>query len=223
MDQQQQRQREISISSLLAIEWTSAIVSSATVAPFISIIDKAIFSNASGKEPLTKSIASGLTTLVTRPVYFFRQPSFLLIWGVYSGTYIVANTIQGVCDRNQTPWQVPKFIGSSTANVTLSVLKDLYFTRAFGTGSARSVPLVSYSLYTVRDCMTIGASFNLPTLVAQKMVENNIVASSNTAETVAQLVTPCAIQFLSSPLHLLGMVIRYIASSLSFEIHVHIY
>jgi hypothetical protein len=197
-------QEKIPLSNLLAIEWSSAIASSAMVAPFISIIDKAIFSNASGREPLSKSIVSGLSTLVTKPIYFFRQPSFLFIWGVYSGTYVVANTIQGICDRDEIPWQIPKFIGSSTANVTLSVLKDLYFTRAFGVGSIRPVPLISYQLYMVRDCMTIGASFNLPDIVASKIVESSSI-SPFAAATAAQLITPCAIQFLSSPLHLLGM------------------
>eukprot|EP00842_Homolaphlyctis_polyrhiza_P000974 jgi/Hompol1/1878/HPOL_004979-RA len=174
------------------------------VAPLISIVDKAIFANASGTQPLFQGIVSGLTTLATKPLYFVRQPAFLLIWGVYSGTYIVANSIQAICDRRSIPWQIPKFIGSSVANVSLSVAKDLYFTRAFGTGPARPVPFGSYSLYTVRDSLTIFASFNLPTLLAAQL-RSNTKLSQSSADTISQLVAPCAIQLVSTPLHLYGM------------------
>ncbi len=73
----------------LGIEWFSAIVSSAAVSPFISIIDKSIIANAAGKQPLMEGIKSGLTLMVTRPVQFVQQPAFKLIWVVYAGTYYV--------------------------------------------------------------------------------------------------------------------------------------
>lgn len=63
-------------------------------APAISIVDKAIVSNASGVEPLVPCLINGIKTFFTNPVYFVKQPSFLLIWGVYGGTYIVANSIE---------------------------------------------------------------------------------------------------------------------------------
>jgi hypothetical protein len=57
-------------------------------------VDKAIVSNASGVEPLVPCLINGIKTFFTNPVYFVKQPSFLLIWGVYGGTYIVANSIE---------------------------------------------------------------------------------------------------------------------------------
>ncbi|EGF80729.1 hypothetical protein BATDEDRAFT_11154 [Batrachochytrium dendrobatidis JAM81] len=193
-----------SLAKVLSMEAACAILSAGLVAPLISIVDKSIFANASGAQPLAQGIAAGLTSLVRSPLHFLRQPSFLLIWGVYSGTYIAANSIQAICDRLFVPWQIPKFIGSSVANVGLSVLKDLYFTRAFGTGPARPVPMGSYSLYTLRDTMTIFASFNLPSIMSTKLKQHTKL-SNGTADTISQLVTPCAIQIASTPLHLYGM------------------
>ncbi|KAJ3315379.1 hypothetical protein HDU76_002212 [Blyttiomyces sp. JEL0837] len=221
------------LAEKLAVEWTSAITSALTVAPAISIIDKAIFANASGRERLATGIMNGVGTMLTKPVYFFRQPSFLLIWGVYSGTYIVANSIESVCTHYSIDWFYPKFIGASIANVSLSVMKDLYFTRAFGKvtaspvtptpspaptttttttikstpppSSLRPVPFRSYSLYTLRDTLTIFASFNMPILVSDLLIKSNTVSSRPTADLYAQLITPCAVQIVSTPLHLLGM------------------
>lgn len=74
-----------------------------TLAPAISIVDKAIVSNASGVEPLLPCLVNGIKTLFTNPVYFIKQPSFLLIWGVYGGTYIVANSVE-VTFRLSNSW-----------------------------------------------------------------------------------------------------------------------
>ncbi|KAJ3218360.1 hypothetical protein HDU67_005909 [Dinochytrium kinnereticum] len=224
----------VPLSETLALEWGCAISSAFLVAPFISIIDKAIFANASGVQPLGAGIVGGFKTLLTKPAYFMKQPAFLLIWGVYSGTLrmlikamnykdIVANSIEAVCNSLNVSYFYPKFVGASAANVSLSVLKDLYFTRAFGktttaspnpTATAttaakppatpRPVPFRSYSLYTIRDSMTIFASFNLPQIVSANLVES-FGMKSRSAEFAAQLVTPCAVQLVSTPLHLLGM------------------
>ncbi|KAJ3095364.1 hypothetical protein HDU97_007009 [Phlyctochytrium planicorne] len=125
---------------------------------------------------------------------------------------IVANSIESICAHLDTSSFYPKFIGASFANVSLSVAKDLYFTRAFSKAAAtsstpvatRPVPFRSYGLYTLRDSMTIFASFNLPTLLAQRLTETFEVKKAR-AEFLAQLITPCAVQLVSTPLHLVGM------------------
>jgi hypothetical protein len=159
--------------------------------------------NGSGKQKLGAAVIDGFKTLLTRPLHFVRQPSFYIVWGVYSGTYIVANSIQVLCDHENIPWFYPKFVGTSVANVTFSVLKDMYLTKSFGTGPAKKVPLRSFGLYTIRDSMTIFASFNLPSIVSQQLMDMGL--NKSYAETGSQLISPCAIQVLSSPLHLLGM------------------
>ena len=175
-----------------------------SLAPAISIVDKAIVSNASGLEPLVPSLINGVKTLFTKPVYFFKQPSFLMILGVYSGTYIVANNIEAMCERQQTSPFYPKFIGSSIANVTLSVLKDKAFARMFGKGDPRPLAVSSLGLFAIRDSMTILASFSLPPLISARLQQNYKV-DKMVSDTSAQLVTPCAMQLLSTPLHLLSL------------------
>lgn len=158
-----------------------------------------------GLEPLMPCLVNGVKTLVTKPWYFVKRPSFLLIWGVYSGTYIVGNAIEAVCERSEQAPFYPKFIGGSLANVTLSVLKDRAFARMFGTGSA-SQPMTfkSMGLFATRDSMTILASFSLPPVLSEKFQRDYKIEKAF-ADTSAQLITPCAMQIFSTPLHLLGL------------------
>jgi hypothetical protein len=62
------------LSKTLAVDTFSAIASSGLVAPAISIIDQAIFSNASGKETMMVSIRNSLQKLVFSPIQFLKQP-----------------------------------------------------------------------------------------------------------------------------------------------------
>ena len=71
----------------------AALGASFCVAPFIAMVDQAIVENTSGRRTLLESLKSSFTTLVRTPVSFFARPAFLLLWGVYGGTYIAANTI----------------------------------------------------------------------------------------------------------------------------------
>lgn len=188
----------------LAVEWSAAILSAFTVAPVISIVDKAIVSNASGKEKLVSCLTNGFKTFFTKPVYFLRQPAFLMIWGVYGGTYVVANSIESICERSKTSPVVPKFIGSSATNISLSVIKDKAYARMFGVGDPRPFPSVSLGLFATRDCMTILASFTLPTMVGQA-INKRFSIGKQSADNLAQLTVPCLMQFVSSPLHLYGL------------------
>ena len=186
------------------------------LAPAISIVDKAIVSNASGLEPLVPCLINGLKTLFLQPVYFLRQPSFLFIWGVYGGTYIVANSIEAICERKNQSSFYPKFFGSSVANVTLSVLKDKAFARMFGKGEPKTMRITSMGLFAARDSMTILASFSLPGLISIKMQED-LKFGKTSADTLAQLITPVSMQILSTPLHLLGLDIYNRESAVSKE------
>ena len=188
----------------MSLEAASAIFSALLVAPLVSIVDKAIVSNASGRQALVPSLIEGTKILITRPVQFIKQRSFLIIWGVYSGTYIAANTISATCERSNQSEVVPKFVGSSIANVSLSIAKDAAFVRLFGTGTPRPVPVVSMGFFAGRDTMTVFASFTLPPVVSKKM-QATMGTSAAFSDTAAQLLTPCAMQLISCPLHLYGL------------------
>lgn len=133
---------------------------------------------------------------------------------LYFGTYLTANTIDTIASaRTNTPYTsttagTTKFLATSSSNLALCLYKDNQFTQLFGaSGSKRPVPLPTFALFTVRDCLTIFASFNLPPVFAPKIEAymGDEVKKYVGAASVAQFVTPAAIQFVSTPLHLLGL------------------
>ena len=62
------------------VEAAAALTATGVVAPIIAIVDKAIFSNASGKEALGPSLRNSVRAVVAHPIAFFRGPSFWWIW-----------------------------------------------------------------------------------------------------------------------------------------------
>lgn len=187
-----------------AYEAGAALASTVVVAPFIAIVDKAIFSNASGKEPLVQSIQNSVREVVMHPVKFLRSPSFWWIWLVYGGTYTIANWTTVTCERTHQDPAMPKFAASSTANVSLSLAKDRAFSRMYGVVDPKPVPTASLGLFAARDSMSILASFTLPTKIAHYL-ERNYGWDLHLADTCAQLTVPLVAQIFSTPLHLLGM------------------
>ena len=159
----------------MALEACAAFASALSIAPAVSIVDQAIVSNASGLEPLVPSVINGIKTLFTSPATFAKQPSFLLIFGIYCGTYGVANSIDALCERSQRPAAIPTFIGSSAVNVTLCVLKDRAIARMFGTGVPKPMSNLSMGLFATRDGMTILASFSLIGVISQVRRQEEIV------------------------------------------------
>jgi len=191
---------KLALSSII-----SGVVSASLSAPFISIVDKAITSNASGREPMWVCMKSNFQKLVKEPRYFFKQPSFIWIAFVYSGTYVAANLTQLICELNKRPWQYPKFVSASAANISLSIFKDRAFAKMFAQvgASPRSFPLLSLSLFGARDGMTVFASFNLPPIITP-MIED-LGVPHLVARSTIQLITPVAMQVLSVPLHLYAL------------------
>lgn len=118
---------------------------------------------------------------------------------MFSGTYVVANSIEAICERQQQSSFYPKFIGSSITNVTLSILKDKAFARMFGVGSPKLVPFSTVTLFAARDTMTILASFSLPGLISEKLQKDHNWSQSSAYNT-AQLLTPVTMQIFSTPL-----------------------
>ena len=174
------------------------------VAPAISILDQAIVQNASGAKNLKNSMLDSFTQMVKKPATFARSPAFLLLWGVYGGTYMAVNLATSVFDKmNATDQQrgMVKFVGVSSVNIGLNVSKDRLFATMFGNGVPRPVPMKSIGTFALRDSMTVFASFNLAPMVAESLAGAEVAG----ARTIAQLVCPVAMQWLSAPLHLLGL------------------
>ena len=174
-----------------------------------------IMENASGRATLSSSLRSSLATLILRPHALLLSRPTALVFLLYGATYLTANTVDTahavLAGRPAAAVTsgADKFVASSAANVGLCVYKDRVFVRMFGPPGAvpRPVPLASTALFTLRDCMTIFASFNLPPLLAPYL-DSRLSADLKrhvSGLTAAQFMAPAGVQLFSTPLHLLGL------------------
>ncbi|KAL5119186.1 hypothetical protein ACEQ8H_002894 [Pleosporales sp. CAS-2024a] len=198
----------------VGVDALSAGAAGALVAPIITMIDKGIIENASGRSTLGRSLKKSAQELLLKPHRFLTSKPFVLIFSLYFGTYFTANTIDTASSTltstspSSTTAGTPKFLATSSANLSLCLYKDNKFTQLFGsTGPSRAVPLPTFALFTMRDCLTIFASFNLPPLLAPKVEAHmsESVQKYMSSASAAQFMTPAAVQLLSTPLHLLGL------------------
>lgn len=178
-------------------------------------IRRGIIENSSGRATLGQSLRSSLSQALLRPSSFFLARPFALVTALYFGTYFTANSIDTASSTIQnkpitgTTAGTSKFVATSTTNLALCLYKDNAFTQTFGNPAAakRAVPLPTFALFTVRDCLTIFASFNLPPVVSpyldKRMGEE--MKKYMSAASTAQFLTPAAVQLVSTPLHLLGL------------------
>lgn len=174
-----------------------------------------IMENASGRRRLGTCVKDSVASFLRRPHSLIFSRPFGLIVMAYGGTYLTANTLDTSISTTQSrpatyvSSGTAKFVGPTAANVGLGIYKDQVFVRLFGpTGTVpRPVTLPSYMLFTLRDCLTIFASFNVPPLLGPVLTDHLSPAVQRyaTGQTMAQFAAPAAVQILSTPLHLLGL------------------
>merc|ERR1712048_468792 len=68
----------------------------------------------------------------------------------------------------------------------------------------RVVPLTTYGTFLFRDALIIGAGFILPAMVAGG-IQSTTEMDKEKAAKIAQLATPCGMQIVITPIHLLGL------------------
>lgn len=157
---------------------------------------------------------------LARPHRFLSSRPFMLVFALYSGTYATSNSVDTIMDTfekkpSTTVRSSAKFAATSAVNMSLCVYKDAQFGHLFGAGGGTKnpIPRLSYALWMVRDSMTIFASFNLPSIIAPKLNElppvvrerfSRILSTESGRLNTAQFITPAAMQFVSTPLHLLA-------------------
>ncbi|KAI9797765.1 MAG: hypothetical protein M1825_005699 [Sarcosagium campestre] len=185
------------------------------IAPIITLIDRAIIENASGRNAMMPSIKASVKQLLFRPQQFIFSKPFGLIYMLYSSTYLTANTLDTMFSTihstppSTTTAGLPKFLATSTTNMSLCLYKDSQFARLFGPPNSvpRPVPTASLALFAIRDSLTIFASFNLPPLLSKSFPGSDDAWDRAAVGklSVAQFVAPAGVQLLSTPLHLLGL------------------
>merc|ERR1711920_343684 len=132
--------------------------------------------------------------------------------GVYTLTYGASNLVDVVSERYELgagTQNTMKLCGATGAYTTSSILKDVAFAKMFSKASAaatevkRAVPPTTYGTFLFRDSLIIGAGFILPAMVAGA-IKSNTEIDAQTADKIAQLATPCAMQVVITPIHLPG-------------------
>ncbi|TMW62579.1 hypothetical protein Poli38472_005197 [Pythium oligandrum] len=193
----------IELGKWLGADLVAAATASFGVSPFITVVDRAIAENASGKRTLMHGVRELSWSFVQHPIQFVKSKEFMWIWGLYAATYATANTIESVYEWRQVDGQMPKLAGTTLVNMTSVIAKDRAFARMFGVVKPHPFPLTSIGLFAVRDSLTVVSCFHAPQVITAKM--SSLGFDENTTRLVAQVGTPIAVQILSTPLHLLGL------------------
>ncbi|CAG8592911.1 6880_t:CDS:2 [Ambispora leptoticha] len=203
--QEKKDRKIIALAKRLFVDVCAGAAAGFLVAPFIAIIDRAIMENASGRNTLGSSIKAGIISCLKKPHQFICSRQFYLVYMVYSSTYITVNKVDTLSNHHNVDNQLPKFFGASIANMASCFYKDMHFTRMFGIIAPRPLPKATYGFFATRDTTTMAASFNMPDVLGSNFYEKGWIADRERAMNLAQLVSPALIQFVSTPLHLLGL------------------
>jgi hypothetical protein len=201
-DQNQNQNLSINKSSFL-LDLICGTICGLGIAPIVGTIDKGIFQNASGVTKLSDSIKSTIKSITNKPSILFSV-EYRYIFLIYFGTYFSCNLIESFCIKNKINSDSPKFIGISLTNMILTLKKDRAFVKLFGSIQPKKVPLRSYSMWFTRDTISIACSFIAPGKIAG-FLNKSKNWSQRKSENIAQLFCPVLLQFISTPLHLLGM------------------
>ncbi|KAL2810899.1 hypothetical protein BJX63DRAFT_400851 [Aspergillus granulosus] len=137
----------------------SATTAGALTCPVITVIDRAIIEKAAKGIPIQQTITSATRSILAKPSGFFLGTPFLLIYTLYTSTYLTANAIDTVTStlRDQpfsTVFAGPaKFITTTVVNMGICVYKDARFARIFGAKNPPAAPSTQGSVATPAGSM----------------------------------------------------------------------
>ena len=202
------------VDALVAV--ASGAVAAVAVSPFLMSVDRAVVAAAAGTAPggsLFRAIAANAAEFVINPRAALANPALWMVAGVYGCTYAAANLSDVAAERNQhvdaKVRAAGKFAATTGANMTCSVFKDAAFARMYGAAVAGAavptVPLASYALFAVRDSLTIGGAFFVPSALSAALSSSGIAKDPDAALAASQLVSPPLMQTVCTPLHLLAL------------------
>ena len=207
-------------AQMLLADCASAIVVSGLVGIPISIIDFSVMAKVSGVVPsMGVQIKAGVKALFTNPAIFFLRDTpttyynrvYRLCFTVYLGTYITANCVRSISEGylKQAPETVAWNCGiaSSIANTLLTIWKDINILRVMpaslsGAKGSNYIPMLSRGLFALRDTVTCLAAFTVVPLFKDYLMRTQPTWSEYRSKTTASLATPCAIQFLTTAIHI---------------------
>jgi len=173
-------------------------------------VDKSVTQAAAGM-PLGRALKVVVLDMLKRPRAI--AVPFGMVMGVYTLTYGASNLVDVLSERyslSTTTQQSLKLCGATGSYTTSSIMKDIAFAKMFSKATEaaaevkRAVPLTTYGTFLFRDALIIGAGFILPAMVADG-IHSSTEMDRKQAATIAQLATPCGMQIIITPIHLLGL------------------
>jgi len=200
--------RSGSLFAHAAVDLGAAVTSSAAVAPFIMIIDRAIIEAAAGGPRMLQGILQGCSDVLRRPrTALLGNPAYYMMVGVYAATYAAANGIDTVATRTKASAAVhgtATLVGTTAVNSTACIMKDVAFAKMFGGATKRAgMPVATVGLFGMRDLVTVASAFTVPGHLANALAGGGVDPS--TADTAARIISPVAMQAICAPCHLLAL------------------
>jgi len=198
------------------------------ISPFMVVIDKAIVQRAAGTHTILRSGMESFSSMIRNPYRTVKSPTFLLMWTVYAATYTTVNCCKTILEHreqfkeaeesekisslsssgnNDNKANMSVFLGTTVINSASSMWKDRYFAMQFGVAKAANaakVPLITYGLWGMRDCMVIGSSFILPDIVSS-ILQRQTDLNHDTALRISQFTCPVVSQLIITPVQVLGL------------------
>ena len=83
----------------LTIDVIAGTFASFIISPWITSLDKALIENANGKHSLIPNLREMIINILRNPLTFIKKKEFLLIHGLYTFTYITANSIDTISEK----------------------------------------------------------------------------------------------------------------------------
>lgn len=198
---QEARQRWMVAAGLDAC---AASAAAALVSPIIAVIDVAVVENASGLRKLGEGMKHHGKKALNSPSKFFASREFHAVWALYAATYATANWLDSYSRLKHTDAHLAKFAATTLVNLQMGITKDHAFTQMFSVVAPHPFPLKCYALFTLRDCITMGASFSW-TQDASDWLQNVLGMDVSKADLTSQLGCPSISQLFTTPLHLLAV------------------
>jgi hypothetical protein len=133
---------------------------------------------------------------------------------LYTATFGTANATETVASRlKSSTISSLSFVPISLVNVPLGIWKDLKLAQIYSSQpmkcakvrqAVKNVSRASMMAFLIRDSATMFGSFTLPTLLASA-VPDSVFASPHGKIMATQATVPILSQFVSTPVHLLGL------------------
>lgn len=187
-------------------ELLAAFISSSIISPAMAVIDMSVIKTQMNKSGGFKD--SCIWTLQHQATRGKFWRPYLIMNSVYTATYGTANLTELYCKKKDIDFKIPTLLATSVVNILMIGYKDREFSKIVrnslegGSVVRAKFPIQSQILYCLRDSLTIFSNF-----VAKKNAINftDKYMSHNTSDLLMSILMPVSAQFISTPLHILGV------------------